>query len=338
MDRRELDAFVALHGLEASVVAIALDAADARPSPAESARFLTRCLRLAGVLSLASGLIFFIAANWHGLGVFGRFGLIEGAVILSAAVAIWKTPPRAAGRYALLTAFIATGAELALFGQTYQTGADLYELFLAWTLIGLPFVFAARWSVSWAAWALIGNVALWLYCGWPPPISSMWTAPSRSGFSLAQYLLVPTIVDLTLWLLIQPLEFTRWRVATPRWLGRFVFACGMLSGLCAGVLAILEPENAGHDGGNHTTVLLFLAIQVAIAVRCLRARDDVFPLALIAASMIILSTCAIARYAHFGEGAVVLFVLSLWLVVSSTLSGRALMRLVRAWQKEGSTP
>ena len=38
----------------------------------------------------------------------------------------------------------ATGALLALFGQTYQTGADVYELFLTWALLGLPLVIAAQ--------------------------------------------------------------------------------------------------------------------------------------------------------------------------------------------------
>ena len=59
-----------------------------------------------------------------------------------------KPPPRFVGRGAVFLAFIATGALLALFGQTYQTGADVYELFLTWALLGLPLVVAAQWSVS----------------------------------------------------------------------------------------------------------------------------------------------------------------------------------------------
>ena len=35
------------------------------------------CLRIAGVLSLAAGLVFFVAANWSEIAVFGRFALIE---------------------------------------------------------------------------------------------------------------------------------------------------------------------------------------------------------------------------------------------------------------------
>ncbi|MES1263411.1 MAG: DUF2157 domain-containing protein, partial [Peristeroidobacter soli] len=108
-----------------------LDLADARPSRAEGTRFFANCLRIAGLLSLAAGIIFFVAANWSRVSVFGRFALIE-LVLIACAVLAWiKPPPAFLGRGAVFLAFIATGALLALFGQTYQTGADIYELFLS---------------------------------------------------------------------------------------------------------------------------------------------------------------------------------------------------------------
>ena len=39
--------------------------------------FLGACLRIAGVLSLAAGVVFFVAANWSEIAVFGRFALLE---------------------------------------------------------------------------------------------------------------------------------------------------------------------------------------------------------------------------------------------------------------------
>ena len=56
-----------------------------RPSRAQQLRFLARCLRYAGVLSLAAGVVFFIAANWSRIAVFGRFALLQ--VVLVALVA-----------------------------------------------------------------------------------------------------------------------------------------------------------------------------------------------------------------------------------------------------------
>ena len=43
-------------------------------------------------------------------------------------------------------AAVAVGALLAVFGQTYQTGADPFELFLTWALLIVPWTLAARFE------------------------------------------------------------------------------------------------------------------------------------------------------------------------------------------------
>lgn len=80
MNRNELDAFAAHYGLSADAVTSALDVADARPTRADMMRFGVRALHLAGVLSIAAGVVFFVAANWGTLGIFGRFALVEGTL------------------------------------------------------------------------------------------------------------------------------------------------------------------------------------------------------------------------------------------------------------------
>src|SRR5690554_4006519 len=168
MNRTQLDDLVGRYQLSPDAARLALELANARPSRAESLRFMVRSLQLAGALSLAAGIIFFIAANWDAFGKFGRFILIEAVFVASIGVALWRPPPHALGRYALLMAFIMTGALLALFGQTYQTGADVYELFLSWAMLGVVFAIVGRWSVLWAAWIVVLNTALWLFSGFNP--------------------------------------------------------------------------------------------------------------------------------------------------------------------------
>jgi hypothetical protein len=189
--RKELDAIAEHYQLSPAAIAVALDLAGARPKRDEIVQFVVRVVQLAGVLSLAAGVVFFIAANWAAFHVFGRFVLIEALLAASVGIALWKTPPNAVGRYALLMAFILTGVLLALFGQTYQTGADVYELFLTWTVLGLLFAIAAQWSVAWGAWTFALNVAFALFCGWQPQAGWFWVirglgsrlsgAPSRAS-------------------------------------------------------------------------------------------------------------------------------------------------------------
>ena len=103
------------------------------------------------------GLVFWIAANWDTLGRFGRFALLQGVVVAMGAAAFlresWRAP-------LALLAFIATGALFAYFGQTYQTGADPWQLFALWAALTLPLALGARSDLVWAPWVLVSFVAI----------------------------------------------------------------------------------------------------------------------------------------------------------------------------------
>ena len=118
-----------------------------------------------GVLAAALGgfgLIFWIAANWDTFGRFGRFALLQVFFLAMCAGALWR--PAARQPLALL-ALLAIGALFAYFGQTYQTGADPWQLFAVWAVLALPLCLAARSDALWAPWALVAltGVALCLY-------------------------------------------------------------------------------------------------------------------------------------------------------------------------------
>ena len=108
------------------------------------------------------GLIFWIAANWETLGRFGRFALLQGIVVVACGGALWRP---AARRPLLLLALLAVGGLFAYFGQTYQTGADPWQLFALWALLALPLAVGARSDVLWAPWALVAMtaVSLWVH-------------------------------------------------------------------------------------------------------------------------------------------------------------------------------
>lgn len=332
MNRRDLDAFVAHYRLSAEATGVVLDLTAARPAPAELRLFLVRVLQLAGVLSLAAGLVFFIAANWQDIGITGRFALIQGVIVASVAVALWKPPPHALGRYALLMAFIATGALLALFGQTYQTGADVYELFLGWALLGSAFVVAGQWSVLSAAWLVVLNVALLLFFGGRPGGGWLWAvfAPVRGNEALE--LLAPALLNLALWWLAEFGRRMRWGAFDARWVSGLALVCAFGFLTAAGIEAV---DSSLLDGFDVLALFFVLALEAALVVHAMRLRNDVFPLALTAASVIAIVTCALAEHSGFDDLGNT-FVLALWLTVSSTISGRVLMSLVREWRQEGA--
>lgn len=329
MNRHELDAFVQRQALPRAAIEAAFEHTHARPSATETGGFFSKLLRLSGVLSFAAGMVFFIAANWDAFAVLGRFALLQGVLVVCIAAALWRPPPLPLGRYALLLAFIATGSLLALFGQTYQTGADVYELFLTWAVLGLAIVVAGQWSVTWAAWALVLNVALLLFCGFLPESGWLFILFFGWGLRPSELLVLATAANLLLWLATLALAHTVTSLA-PRWLGRFVLACAVGFGTTAGAIVIVDNDSSW-------SAVLLLAALVGVAAHTLRRRDDVFPLALLAASAIGLTSVAIG--AHGDLAALELFfALSLWLIVSSTLSGHWLMKAVRAWRTDALAP
>jgi uncharacterized membrane protein len=147
LDRRATDRLEQLAGLSAEPPA------------------LQRALTLGSAVLAAAlggfGLILWIAANWDTLGRFGRFAVLQGAVLVMCAGALW----RPALRLPLsLVALLATGALFAYFGQTYQTGADPWQLFALWALLTLPLCLGLRSDVLWSPWVLVAltAVALWI--------------------------------------------------------------------------------------------------------------------------------------------------------------------------------
>src|SRR5690606_10653892 len=107
-------------------------------------------------------------------------------------------------------------------------------------------------------------------------------------------------------------------------------ACGIGFGTWAGVVALFDFGSGAGGAGEALAWLGLLAVLGGVAAYTLFRRVDAFPLAVVAGSLIVLSSAAIVRYGRFDDiGA--FFILAFLLIVSSTISGHFLMRVVRAW-------
>jgi len=103
------------------------------------------------------GIIFWIAANWDSIGRTAHFVLLQGFVL---AMCLGAAAVPAARTALGLIALLAIGALFAYFGQTYQTGADPWQLFALWTALALPLCAGTRSDVIWSAWVIIAAVAI----------------------------------------------------------------------------------------------------------------------------------------------------------------------------------
>jgi len=149
------------HRLDAAAMRRLEELAGVRAEPVTLAAWLPRGVAVLAAALGGLGVVFWIAANWQTLGRFGRFALLEGFILVMCAGALWR--PAARAPLGLL-ALLAIGALFAYFGQTYQTGADPWQLFAAWAVLALPLCVAARSDVLWAPWALVvmTGISLWV--------------------------------------------------------------------------------------------------------------------------------------------------------------------------------
>ncbi len=120
-------------------------------------------LRLAAEVASACligfGIMMWVAAHWDIISRSGRFTIVGGvlsAAVLASLVNAVRTP-------GLIVSFLATGGLLALIGQTYQTGADSWQLFAVWAAVGVPWALAARSDALWVVWTVVVMLAITLW-------------------------------------------------------------------------------------------------------------------------------------------------------------------------------
>ena len=107
-----------------------------------------------------AALIMWIAANWQTLSRTAHFTLLELAVLLPGLLCLRPGPTRTPSA---LLCFLAIGGLWAYFGQTYQTGADPWQLFALWAVLSLPLCFFARSDLLWLPWSLVWMASIYLW-------------------------------------------------------------------------------------------------------------------------------------------------------------------------------
>ncbi len=342
MDRPTIDSFCQQQALDASAVRSALQRAGGQPDGTAWRHFAARLMQGAGLGALGAGVLFFIAANWQDYGVVGRFVLLQTALLVSVGTALWRPPPQPLGQAALLLATLLTGGLLALFGQSYQTGADVHELFFIWALLALPFALAAGSGAVWALWWCVLNVALALLCGWVGSAHVVWQMLDGHAIGQPTLLMLPCLINFAAAAGFARLASTRFAATAPRWLVRLLMSFGFSYGTLACIGAVVASglwwgrEPLAHDQ-SAAVLTLFVLISALTAWLTLKRRHDAFNMALLAASWIVISTLWLGRFIRFNDlGS--FFLIAFWLIATSTAAGALLMHWVRAWQAPTKTP
>lgn len=291
----------------------ALEVGGALPSAAQWRQFLDRLLLFLGAVLLGAGMVFFLAYNWQDLGRFAKFGLVE--LPLAATLgALWHFGlDRPAGKATLLLAALLAGALLALIGQTYQTGADTFELFAAWAVAILPWALLGRFAALWVLWLALVNLAVSLYFQAFHGVLGMAFGPERQMwvlFALDSSALLAWEVG------ARAAEWLR-----ERWAPRLIATVAAALATALAVLAILDSRAAGWINS-----MLWLAWAAATYTAYRRLIKDVYMLALGALSVIVVSATFVGKQMRFGDAGSFLF-MGLFVIGVSAAAGYWLRRI-----------
>ena len=254
-------------------------------------QFLARSTLWLGVLLLGSAAVCWVAANWQDMTKVQRFAGTQGLLAFSALAAAWTglrlrgTPGvrRSIPGALLALAGMLLGALLALLGQTYQTGADTWELFAWWALLLLPWALAASSQAVWLLWVLVLNVAAALWLG--ERVFTWYAIYDGTG--------LPNLIMAALNLIL----LLGWELAARRWqastlIGPRVLAAIAISAL---VLSLMFGFFILRGTGSLNAVA-WVAVTLGLGFFYQRGRRDLVILAMLAAGVICVSLRVVGEW------------------------------------------
>lgn len=282
--RRDIAAWTHAGAIDRARVREALLRTGAIASPAAWRRFIAKALLWLAALALAAALGFFIAANWAALGRLGKLVLVQGVIVLALVIVGWRGLERRSGRVAIAVAALAVGTLLALLGQTYQTGADDYELFLGWALAIAPWALVARLPALWLLVIVLVDVVAWRYAAAAASPWSVWLGAAGVAWAI---------------LAVHALALVLWEIglgAGLRWLDARYAVRALAGGAGIAATALVLESFFDADGGRRWFALATHAASIAALYFAYRVRRvDLAILSGAALSVIIVATVVLVQ-------------------------------------------
>ncbi len=277
-------------------------------------KFLSVFLFSLGVGFTLSGIVFFFAYNWAGLHKFVKIGLIA-ALIIAAICLVLLSKINNVRRVALSGAALLAGVLFAVFGQIYQTGANAYDFFLAWTVFVTLWVVVSNFAPLWLLYLGLINTTLVLYA---QQVARHW-----SGVSL--FALLFAINTLAL---IAAILLSRYRNAAriPNW---FLNTVALGAAGCATIGIVLGIFS---DYEISFVLLAFIAaLAFALGIwHGLRTKSG-FYLSIIPFSLIVIGSALLIK---LSEGEAMFLLVGVFIISSTTLVIKNLIGIQKRWANE----
>ncbi|MDM8560375.1 DUF2157 domain-containing protein [Candidatus Parabeggiatoa sp. HSG14] len=286
--------------------------------------FLDKILLLLGTALLLAGVIFFFAYNWADLSRFVKFGLLQTAILSMTIFAAWRGLDGLSGQAALLAAAVLVGALLAVYGQTYQTGADDFSLFLMWAILIIPWVLFGFFAPLWLLLLVLFNLSLILY--WKQVINPIHDIP-------ALFLLLFTLNGLAL---------VAWEYAHKRgvawlqnqWFGQLIFCVALTIIVIPTWIAILDVVDYRQQYSLFTVAVVLYIATTALSFFYYRyQRRDLLLLAASFFGILVILATFVSQLLPM-RNAISWLILALVVIGLASGATKLLLNIAQAWRQE----
>lgn len=278
-------------------------------------KFLNLLLISLGVGLTVSGILFFFAYNWEDLPAFAKLGLTQLLLIITMAAVLSNRLSETIKNIVLTGAAMLVGVLFAVFGQIYQTGANAYDFFLAWTLFIVLWTLVSNFAPLWLLFITLINTTFALYT---QQIARDWDPI----FILTLHFLFNTLAVI---LAIAVPKYAN-RNAVPNW---FIYLLALAAvtfstlGICFG---IVETATTSFN------VLIILSSGLyTLGLRYGYLTKNLFYPAVIALSIIIIASVGLAK---ISDGAGAFLLVSIFNIISISVVIKVLLSLKKKWDHE----
>lgn len=285
------------------------------PGLQDWSRFVRILLLTLGIGFTIAGIIFFFAYNWEDLPKAAKLSLTGGLLIATTVLSLRPQFDPMIRNILLTAAAALVGVLFAVYGQIYQTGANAYDFFLAWTVFISIWVLAANFPPLWVLYLLLINTTILLYAD---QVANHWS----DTFVFTILFLVNLVALIVSKFLLKAGK------AIPNWFTNLV------------ALAVISFSTIGITTGifrnqdlSFWLLVLLAALAYATGIWYGLHQHSIFYLSIIPVSLIIIGS---AWFLEMSNDAGSFLFISLFIIGSATLTIKYLLDLQKKWAHEQS--
>lgn len=268
-----------------------------------------------GVGFSVSGIVFFFAYNWADLHKYAKIGLTEGLIIAITSLVLLLKININVRSIILLGSAILVGVLFAVFGQIYQTGANAYDFFLAWTVFVTLWVIVSNFAPLWLLYLILINTTFILYS---QQVAKDWS----EVFVFTLLFIINTTVLITAILISKYKKIAN----VPNWFLNIVALASTTYATIGIIIGIFDKYQVAFP-----VLILIASIVFALGIwHGLRAKSG-FYLSVIPFSLIVIVSALLIK---ISDGKTMFLLVCLFIIASVTLVIKNLIDIQEKWTNE----